>query len=195
VPNHLLGDHNIKNALCVGTTCRLLGLTSQEITSGLKSLKLPKGRLNVIQGKNGSVLIDDTYNANPESTKYALKVLNDYPGNRKIAILGDMLELGKYSVRDHKDIGKYIKKLKIDLLVTVGNKAIDIKESSELKNSYWFNSSDKAQEIKTAIGQKPGDVILIKGSQGVRMEKITKGLINNPDEAVSLLVRQDVRWI
>ena len=195
VPNHLLGEHNIKNALCVVAVCKLLGLTSQEITTRLKNLKLPKGRLNVIQGKNGSVLIDDTYNANPESTKYALKVLNDYPGKRKVAILGDMLELGKYSVRDHRNTGKYIKKLQIDLLITVGNKVADIKESSKLKNSFWFDSSDKAQEIKTVIAQKPGDVILIKGSQGVRMERITKELMNNPDEAISLLVRQDVRWM
>jgi len=195
VPNHLLGEHNIKNALCVGTICRLLGLTSQEITNGLNNLKLPKGRLNVIRGKNGSVLIDDTYNANPESTEYALQVLNDYPGKRKIAILGDMLELGEYSVRDHRNIGRCIKKLKVDLLITVGNKAVDIKESSELKNSFWFDSSDKAQEIKTIIGQKPGDVILIKGSQGVRMERITKELMMNPENAPSLLVRQDVRWI
>ena len=194
VPNHLLGEHNIKNALCVVTVCKLLGLTSQEITTGLKNLKLPKGRLNVIQGKNGSVLIDDTYNANPESTKYALKVLNDYPGNRKIAILGDMLELGKYSVRDHRNIGRYVNKLNIHLLITVGNKAVDIKKTSELKNSYWFDSSDKAQEIKTVIGQKLGDVILIKGSQGVRMERITKELMMNPENAPSLLVRQDARW-
>ncbi len=195
VPNHLLGDHNIKNALCVATVYKLLGLTNQEISDGLKNLKLPKGRLNVIQGKNGSVLIDDTYNANPESTKYALKVLNDYPGKRRVAILGDMLELGKYSVRDHRNIGRYIKKLKVDLLITVGNKSVDIKESSKLKNSFWFDSSNKAPEIKTIIAQKPGDVILIKGSQGIRMERITKELMNNPNEATSLLVRQDVRWV
>lgn len=194
LPTHLLGIHNIRNAICASLVCKKLGMTAKEINFGLEQLTLPKGRLNVIPGINDSILIDDTYNANPESTKYALDVLSKYDGRRKIAILGDMLELGMFSVRDHKSIGGKVAKLGIDVLITVGEKAKDVKTSADLEKSYWFESSNKSQEIIRAIKPRSGDVILIKGSQGVRMEKVTKALMRNPEDASNLLVRQDARW-
>lgn len=194
LPIHLLGVHNIRNAICASIVCKKLGMTAEEVNRGLKQLKLPKGRLNIIPGINGSILIDDTYNANPESAKYALDVLHKYKGKRKIAVLGDMLELGRFSVHDHKSIGRTVSKLGIDVLVTVGEKAKDIKTSANLEKSYWIDSSNKSEEIISAIKPRSGDVILIKGSQGVRMEKITKALMKNPADAPTLLVRQDARW-
>lgn len=195
IPAHLLGIHNIRNAVCASIVCTQLVIPADIINQGLQNLKLPKGRLNIVAGINGSILIDDTYNANPESTKYALEVLKDYKGIRKIAILGDMLELGKFSKRDHANTGRLVNKLGIDLLVAVGEKAKEIKNSAGKTKTYWFESSNEPEKVVATLEPKSGDVILIKGSQGVRMEKITKALMKNPDDAGSLLVRQDARWV
>lgn len=195
LPQHLLGIHNTRNAVCASVVCLQLGVEVDVINKGLQKLKLPKGRLNIVEGLNDSILIDDTYNANPESTKYALEVLKDYSGQRKIAVLGNMLELGKYSVHDHKNIGKLVDKLNIDVLVTVGEKALDIKKSTKNCSSYWLETSNDTVKIIDTIKPRQGDVILVKGSQGARMEKIVKSLMQNPEKAGDLLVRQDARWI
>lgn len=194
IPQHLLGIHNTRNAVCASVVCLQLGIEICVINKGLQKLKLPKGRLNIIKSLDGSTLIDDTYNANPESTRYALEVLKDYKGKRKIAILGNMLELGKYSVRDHTNIGKTIDKLNIDVLIAVGEKALDIKNSTKNCSSYWLATSSDTGKIIDIIKPKEGDVILVKGSQGARMEKIVKSLMQNPEKAGDLLVRQDARW-
>ena len=195
MPQQLLGIHNTRNAVCASVVCLQLGVEVDVVNQGLQNIKLTKGRLNIVKGLNNSIIIDDTYNANPESTKYALEVLKDYPGQGKIAILGDTLELGKYSVRDHKNIGKMIDKLNIDVLIAVGKRALDIKHSSKQPKSYWLETSNETAKIIDIIKPNQGDVILVKGSQGARMEKIVKTLMQNPEKASDLLVRQDARWI
>ena len=194
IPQHLLGTHNVRNAVCASMVCLQLGVELDIINQGLQNLKLPKGRLNIIEGLNDSTIIDDTYNANPESTKYALEVLMEYKGTRKIAVLGDMLELGKYSVRDHENIGKMIDKSNLDMFVVVGEKALDIKKASVKTKSFWLETSNEAVSIIDIIKLKQGDIILVKGSQGARMERIVKALMKNPEDALNLLVRQDPRW-
>lgn len=195
LPKHLLGSHNIRNAVCVTAVCRQLEIASDDINRGLQELKLPKGRLNVIEGLNGSTVIDDTYNANPESSKYALEVLNNYKGRRKVAVLGDMLELGRLSVKDHREVGKLVDKLNIDVLICVGSKAKDIKTAAQKCESHWIETSDDFAEVLELLKPKEGDVILVKGSQGVRMERIVKALMRYPNSAPDLLVRQDARWV
>jgi len=195
IPQHLLGIHNVRNAVCAGVVCAQLGIETDVINKGLQKLKLPKGRLNIVAGLNGSIIIDDTYNANPESTKYALEVLEDYKGIRKIAILGDMLELGEYSVRDHRSIGKMFDRLKIHMLIAVGKKALDIKNASKQTKSYWMETSNDTAKIIGIIKPTQGDIILVKGSQGARMEKVVKALLQNPEKAIDLLIRQDARWV
>lgn len=169
-----------------------LGIDIKEALFGLKE-KLPMpGRMRLIEGINNSLLIDDTYNSSPEAAKYALKALKELPilgKGRKIAVLGDMLELGQDSPKFHQEIGEWVKNLGIDKLVTFGKKAQNI--SQEALN--FTNHQEASGYLKNLI--KPNDTILIKGSQGVRMEKIVKAIMSRPDQAPDLLVRQTNEWV
>lgn len=195
IPKNLLGIHNKRNAVCTAYVCKILGIDYKEINEGLTKLKLPKGRLNIISGINGSTIIDDTYNANPESTKYALEVLQEYKGKRKIAVLGSMLELGNTSEDLHSLIGKQVSELGIDLLVTVGTEARAISNNAKGVTSIHLDNSDNRDDLIKFINPSINDAILVKGSQGLRMEKIVKELMANPNDALTLLVRQDSRWV
>lgn len=197
-PTFFKDEFNIRNANVCTIIARQLGMSDEQILEGLNRFKLPKGRLNIISGFNDSTIIDDTYNANPESVKFALDILNREQKKRKIAILGDMRELGRYSKKDHKLMAEHINLLNIDVLVGVGNLAkIICTNTNALKTQiYWIDDSDKFNELidKKVLKIDKDTVILIKGSQGQRMEKIVKLLMKYPDQAKDLLVRQDARW-
>ncbi len=193
----LPGKHNKLNTLSVIAVAKILGMTSEEIDEGLSRLNLPIGRLNVIEGINKSTLIDDTYNANPESSAYALEVLSDYyreySGNRKIAILGDMLELGENEIPAHIAVAKKVDEMGVDILVTVGELANIIFERAHTKEKYKIKKPEDFPQLLDEL-KIYHDIILIKGSQGIRTEKITKTLMAGKSKASELLVRQDGRW-
>jgi len=166
-----------------------LGISIEAALNGLKE-KLPMpGRMRLLEGINKSLIIDDTYNSSPEAAKYALKALVGLPNyNRKIAILGDMLELGPQSSQFHQEIGKMAKDLGVDYIFTFGEQAKEI-----LPSIKHFSSHQEAGEyLKKFVQDK--DAILIKGSQGVRMEKIVKEILAQPEKAQDLLVRQTDEW-
>ena len=142
------------------------------------------------------MVIDDTYNANPDSTKNAIDVLMEIKGKRKIAILGDMLELGKLSGFYHKNLGEYVNKKKIDVLVCVGEKAKDIVTGVFNKRTKMMcvDSSNCFKDVTNELGLSEGDVVLVKGSQGARMERVVFELMKDKSKAPELLVRQDARW-
>ncbi len=192
----LLGQHSRFNLLAVVAVCENVGMTKEEIYSVLPQLSIPKGRLNVLEGVNDSVLIDDTYNSSPESTKAAVDVLSDYQKENKIAILGDMLELGEIANSSHYNIGKYLKDKKINTLVCVGNLSKEIAKGAKdfVRDIYEITSWTDFENIKGNLKIDKNTVILIKASQGIRLEKITKMLLKNPEKAKDLLVRQDERW-
>jgi len=192
----LLGKHNAINLLSSVAACVHAGMTEEEILSAIPLLKAPKGRLNVIEGVYNSVLIDDTYNASPVSTKFAIDALVNYGKTNKIVILGDMLELGRMTKKYHRDIGKYLIGKNIKTLVTAGPLAKYISEEcrSHIPNVFELNSSGEFGNIFSALSIDSDTVILIKGSQGSRMEKVTEMLMKNPNDADKLLVRQDIRW-
>lgn len=160
------------------------------------------GRLRVIAGIKGSILIDDSYNAAPASTVAALDILEDFSPpekSRRIAALGDMLELGSLSEEEHQRVGKQAVDLKVDLLVTAGERARDIARGaieagmSEDQIQSFKNSEEAGRWLGANL--KKGDIVLIKGSQGARMEKVTKDLMAEPHLAKELLVRQFPPWI
>ncbi len=194
----LLGPHVIRNLNVCVIVGRLLKISDTEILDVIEKIVPPKGRLNLIKGINGSNIIDDTYNANPESVKLSLGVLSNFKGIRKVAVLGDMLELGNLSAKDHKDIADYIGQLGIDIFVGVGKKQKNVYKNVQLPEAskFWISSSEEFSSLleKGILKIKKGDCILVKGSQGIRMEKIVKRLMRDPDEAENLLVRQDARW-
>ncbi|MFA5021350.1 MAG: Mur ligase family protein [Patescibacteria group bacterium] len=201
LPN-VLADHLVYAALAAACVAIILEINLIDIANNLQDFVPPPGRMHLLLGANGSQLIDDTYNASPEATVAAIKVLGkiDPPAGgpgAKIAVLGDMLELGDYEKRGHEEVGRAIIDNKIDQLVIVGERAKIIGRTAGdagLKNIKNFDSSIEAGDY--LLQQvKPGDLLLIKGSQGMRMERAVKILLAQPELAPSLLVRQDEAWL
>lgn len=159
------------------------------------------GRMRILPGANGSMLIDDTYNASPTATLAALETMAGITTTgRKICVLADMLELGKFSVEAHRNVGTQAAKV-ADLLVTVGIRsrsiaqaAIDAGLPEERVRQYEMGESEKVgNDLAGAL--LPGDVVLLKGSQSMRMEKAVRGLLADPTKAKELLVRHDDAWL
>ena len=172
----LPGRHNICDALAAGTAAHALGIKPAYIKKGLENFKLSSKRLNIIKLKNIKI-IDDTYNANPDSMSASLLALKNYPP-RRIAVLGDMLELGKSARRSHENIGKLAAALQIEELISVGKLSRYISRGAKrdgLKNVHAARSNAEAIKLlKNSV--KPNDTILIKGSRGMKMESIVEGL-------------------
>lgn len=167
------GKHNVYNALAAVAVGITLGLTKDEIVSGLESLTLSGMRLSVSRVDQYTV-INDAYNASPMSMQAALEALRDVAARRKIAVLGDMLELGDIAVEAHRNIGKLIVKEKIDVLVTLGKLAGHIAAAAIEYGAPEVIACDSHEAAKAALKRtlEEGDTILIKGSRGMRMEKI-----------------------
>lgn len=168
-----------------------------EIKQGLESFRPVKGRMSLIQGIKGSLVIDDSYNANPSSMKNAIFVLDSFQG-RKIAALGSMNELGEFEKEAHEELGSFLAE-KCDILVTVGEAAEKyLAKTAKLKmpNESVFsfsNSIDAGEFLKENI--QKGDIILVKGSQNnIRMEKTVKMIMSDPQKAPELLCRQGLEW-
>ncbi len=151
------------------------------------------GRLNLISGLKHTTLIDDTYNAAPDSMTVALQLLSQYPTGLKVAILGDMLELGELSEQAHRDMGALVSKLEINKLITVGTQAKNIARGAKaagFDSDHIQSFPDVGRALKPALQYlAPGNVILIKGSQGVRLEKITKELMAEPMRGQRVVVQ------
>ncbi len=165
----------------------------------LKNYGISPGRMSLLKGISDSLIIDDTYNSSPFACKSALQTLGEvkYSG-RKIAVLGDMLELGKHTIEAHKDIGRVAKE-NCDVLCVVGQRSQAIKSGAieagmNLGSVFEFLDSQEANNfIKTFI--KNGDLILVKGSQGMRMERVVEGILLDKKNTLKLLVRQDDEWL
>jgi UDP-N-acetylmuramoyl-tripeptide--D-alanyl-D-alanine ligase len=175
-----LGEHAVYTALRAAAVGFLDGLSWDEVVVGLRS-SYSQIRLSVLRTACGAMLIDDSYNAAPESTIAALKLLGDLQGHR-IAVLGDMLELGKYEKEGHEQVGSFAAKI-ADELIAVGPRARMIAESAHLAGMdterirLFDHSEEAANYLASSI--KDGDVLLVKGSRGMRMEKIVQRIGNN----------------
>lgn len=176
-------------------------VTNQNMVTAINDIgtyETPAGRVHLIAGMHDTVLIDDTYNSSPAACEAGLRMLHDLPfGKRKVAIIGDMLELGKHTIDAHRMIGKQAK-THADVLISVGLRAKECAHGAReagMKESKIFqteNALDAAECMKKIL--KKGDIIYIKGSQGMRMESTVKELMAYPDQAHDLLVRQDDKW-
>lgn len=173
-----------------------------EIAEALRSFKSPNGRMNLIEGIKNTLIIDDTYNSSPSSSMAALDVFKTIPksrGNKRYAVLGDMLELGNQSEKGHRQVGEYLVECGINKLVVVGERSIDIMHGaidagmSEDDIFHFATSVEAGRFIQDRI--KQGDLILVKGSQGMRMERIVKELMAEPMRAEELLVRHSKSWL
>lgn len=190
------GSYTVAAACAVGVT---LGMNLVEIASALQAYVPPRGRLQLFEGLRGSFILDDTYNASPASMDVALHTLQAIPGTRKIAVLGDMLELGSYSEEAHRNIGKKAADM-CDIVVTVGNRmrfAADELIARNFKEHVSVFSFDTSMDAGDALAGmiREGDLILVKGSQSMRMEYAVKNIMAHPELAEVLLVRQDKNWL
>jgi UDP-N-acetylmuramoyl-tripeptide--D-alanyl-D-alanine ligase len=182
-------------AACVGLT---KGINLVKISEAFEAYQGEPGRLRLIPGRNDSFLIDDTYNAAPLSVIVALDVLGDLDVSRKVAVLGDMAELGQYSAYAHETIGKKAAKI-VSVLVAVGEKGKAIAEGARKAGLpkdkiFTYKTSKDAKEGVAALLEKD-DVCLVKGSQSMRMERIVKECMAEPGNAKRLLVRQYGKWL
>jgi len=174
-----------------------LGINLEKISEMIEKIRPVKGRLMVIKGIKETMILDGSYNASPSSTMSALRTLREIEGKRKIAVLGDMLELGKFSVEEHKKIGKFAKEV-ADYIITIGTWSEEVKKAAiqdnlKRENVFAFKNTESAiKKIEEIICK--GDVILVKGSQGVRTEKIVFSIMRDPERAEDLLVRQSTFW-
>lgn len=192
-----LGKSQAVTASAAATVGFILGMNLVEISQALEGYQSPNGRLKILKGIKGSNIIDDTYNASPASMKLALETLRDVPSLRKVAVLGDMLELGTHTIPAHQEIGVLASEF-VDLLVCVGPKAKFIAETALGKLSqekvFTFETSKEAKMKVQELIQEH-DLVLVKGSQGVRMEKVVEEIIAEPERKRELLVRQSARWL
>lgn len=160
------------------------------------------GRSRLIPGIKNTMLLDDSYNAQPQAMKKAIHELAQFPveqGSKKIAVLGEMLELGDLAEKEHREVGRLVAGNNIDFLLCCGKLARIIGDSAveaglpKDRVMHFEDSSEVGLYIQSQILKK-GDVVLIKGSQGSRMERITKELMADPLRASELLVRQTADW-
>lgn len=197
----VLGHGHVKAALAGCSVGIALGMNLIDIGRGVSKSHMRGGRMRLLNGIKKSTLIDDTYNASPLATIFALDALRECTvaqGAKRIAVLGDMLELGGISEQLHKDIGTRIQAFNVDVLVTIGSQAKYIAQEAiscgfNEKNVYTFATSAEAIErVVSLVGER--DLILLKGSQGARVEKITKALLEKQAQDAKLLCRQSESW-
>ena len=172
------GEHFVLNALSAIAVGNALNIDIKKIVKGIEEFELTKKRMDITELENGIKIINDAYNASAESMKASLKYLAELKGNRKIAVLGDMLELGEYTKQLHEQVGEAVYKNNIDILICGGEYAKNIGiKAKELgmqeENIYYF---EKNEEILSKLKEieKQGDIILFKASNGMRFFEIAE---------------------
>jgi UDP-N-acetylmuramoyl-tripeptide--D-alanyl-D-alanine ligase len=168
------GLHMVQNALLAVATGRVFGLSLEDCAAGLVAAPLTKARLQ-IKDIHGVQFIDDSYNANPDSMKAALRTLVELDADgRRIAVLGEMRELGSESERGHREVGETAAMFGIDQLITIGDMGELIARAARaggLEKTTAVGSTSEAAELLGEIAE-PGDLILVKGSRSARTEQV-----------------------
>jgi UDP-N-acetylmuramoyl-tripeptide--D-alanyl-D-alanine ligase len=173
----MIGQHSVQTALRAAAVGLVDGLTWQEILDGL-NFGQTQLRLTVVRATNGALVLDDTYNASPESTLAALNLLAEMEG-RRVAVLGDMLELGPYEKQGHEMVGIRAAKV-VQRLITVGPRAHMIASAAQKagmkasKIKEFETTEEVITHLQKSLNEK--DVVLVKGSRGVHMDRIVAAL-------------------
>lgn len=202
IMGEIISETGIYAFLAASLVALHYGLNLTEISVLARKITSPPGRMRLIKGIKNSFIIDDTYNSSPESSISAIRILGAMhlgPGSKKYAVLGDMLEIGSFTEEGHQLLGKELLKEKIDYLISVGERTRDIDRAAktggmnEDKIFHFDRAEIAARFVQNRV--KEGDILLVKGSQGMRMEKIVKELMAEPIRASELLVRQEDSWL
>lgn len=176
----LAGRHGVMNLLAAIAVARLFGISALKLTEAVRSFAAGKMRGERLE-RDGIVIWNDCYNSNPAAARAMLDVLSQTPAGRRIAVLGEMLELGRVSAEQHRELGRYAAEQGIDLLVGVQGEAramVDAAVGAGLARSAAFFFDDAAEAgdfLRRTIG--PGDAVLFKGSRGVRVERALERLL------------------
>lgn len=197
----VFGRNHVYASLAALGLSASLSLKTLESINALRNYKVPPGRMCLLLGLKKTFIIDDTYNSSPVSCSSALDTLKSVNGSsagRKIAVLGDMLELGKYTQKEHKNVGIKAKE-SADFLMLIGPRSKYIKEGAieagmKAKSIKEFKDSREAGQFLKEFIEK-GDTVLVKGSQGVRMERTVEAIMKNKQNKDKLLVRQEPEWL
>jgi len=176
----LMGGHQVYNALASAAVASHLGVGAEEVKEGLRTIQSPPMRMELITVGEGIKIINDAYNANPTSMESALRTLGDVRGERKIAVLGDMAELGDYTQQAHREIGRWVKNRGVEFLFLVGEFAPYVVQGATeagMDGKTIIVGKDH-QELVHYLSRflRRGDWVLIKGSRIMQMEKIIEGL-------------------
>lgn len=195
----MIGQQNLGSLLAAASVAEILGMEPKSIVQGLSNIEGVNGRMKLLKGANGSKIIDDSYNSSPEAVKSALSVLDEITGNKRIAVLGNMNELGAESKSEHYGIGLSAARA-CDMLIVIGKDA-EIHTVAGAKAGGMNPDDIKIFKTPYEIGHflkrivKKNDVILIKGSQnGVFVEEVSRILLDQGIKPENVLVRQTKAW-
>lgn len=177
----LTGRHSISNILAGIATASVFGIAAASLEDRIRELRPTKMRGERLM-HNGILIYNDCYNSNPDAVRAMLDVLHDTPARRRIAVLGEMLELGDWSERLHRDIGMYAAERGIDVLVGIHGASASMLEATKKAglDTFFFEQSGPAGELVRTLAQ-PGDAILFKGSRGVRVEDALNAFLGTND--------------
>lgn len=194
----VVAKHHIPAALAALSVALALKLNLVDVVTALEAFEPLPGRLRLLPGRDNTLLLDDTYNASPESTRAALDVMGGLMAPRKIVVLGDMLELGPDATKEHADLAGAVRESGAHIVVTVGKhmRALHerlLEEGFSRKQVLWM--PDPMSVVEPLLNMvRADDLILVKGSRGLRMEKIVEQLLVDPRTATSFLCCQSDDW-
>ncbi len=191
---HVIGGHFVYAALAAAAIGIVYGMNMIEISKALEGFRAPAGRMSLLPGIKNTRIIDDTYNAGPDSMIAAIIAVGALKTHgKRIAVLGDMLELGDETLAGHERVGQAVTHNHFDILITVGERAKSIASSavaSGMLSDVVFSFADVARAGRFLQDRlEEGDLVLIKGSRGMRMEKVVKEVMAEPLRAHELLVQ------
>lgn len=194
-----LGFPRIYAALAALAVAEAVGIDGVSAARGLLAWVPPPGRVHLLKGLKGSIIIDDSYNSSPAAALAALDTLDEVKATRRIAVLGDMLELGKFAKEAHRSVGERAA-ARCNKLITIGIRARTIAEGAldaglRDEQILQYDSTDVARAADELVRElQAGDVVLVKGSQSMRLERFVLGIMADPDHASELLVRMEPEW-
>jgi len=194
----VIARHHISDALAGAAVGIAAGMNLVDIAKRLEEFSPLPGRLRFLRGRDGIGLLDDTYNASPSSVSAALDTLSEIPAQRKVAILGDMLELGAGSEEEHRRLADGVLASGASSVILVGYRMRTLGEELLARGMsrgdvLLFPDPDSAAAVMRELVRE-GDLALVKGSQGLRMEKISEVLLRSPEDARNFLCRQSRSW-
>ena len=188
---NVLGTQHLYSALAAAAVGLIFNLNLIEISEAIRQIQPMPGRMHLLRGIKNTLIIDDSYNAALLSMEAGIDALKVFEGRRKIVVLGDMLEIGKYSPEAHTRVGKKAAEV-ADLIFAIGNRAGFIAEGAinagfDANKIFQFSTSDEAR-MSVQKEMQENDVILVKGSRSMKMEKIVEEIMAEPEKAKELLV-------